>query len=89
MLLNQVLETIESHEGPVLIHDLAAMLNIEPSALTAMVAFWARKGKLVLNGEDGETAVATACSKCHPTSTTSQATCKYIVRLPDTYAIKK
>ncbi|RMD50119.1 MAG: hypothetical protein D6835_04740 [Candidatus Thermofonsia bacterium] len=87
MLLKQVLETIESQEGPILIHDLAAMLNIEPSALAAMVAFWARKGKLVLNDEAGETAVTAACSKCHPTN--SQTTCKYIVRLPDTYAVKK
>lgn len=87
MLLKQVLDTIESHEGPILIHDLAAMLNVEPSALAAMVAFWARKGKLVLNDEAGETAVTATCSKCHPTN--AQTTCKYIVRLPDTYAAKK
>jgi hypothetical protein len=46
MVLRQVLEALESVQGPVNLDDLSRRLGVERSALEGMINFWLRKGRL-------------------------------------------
>jgi hypothetical protein len=46
MVLRQVLEALESIQGPVNLDDLGRRLGVERSALEGMINFWERKGRL-------------------------------------------
>ena len=46
MLLRQVLQEIESAQGPISLNDLSRKLGVEPSALEGMISFLVRKGRL-------------------------------------------
>lgn len=45
-MLYQVLEALETADGPVSLDELSRQLQIEPGALEGMIAFWVRKGRL-------------------------------------------
>lgn len=45
-MLDEILERIGNHKGPVTVSELAGELGIEPGALEGMLAFLERKGKL-------------------------------------------
>ncbi|MGQ9483131.1 FeoC-like transcriptional regulator [Chloroflexus sp.] len=45
-MLYQILEALETADGPVSLDELSRQLQIEPGALEGMIAFWVRKGRL-------------------------------------------
>ncbi len=45
-MLYQILEILEQAEQPLSLAELSQRLQIEPSALEGMIAFWVRKGRL-------------------------------------------
>ncbi|MEF3275611.1 MAG: FeoC-like transcriptional regulator [Chloroflexus sp.] len=45
-MLYQILAILEQAEEPLSLHELSRRLNVEPSALEGMIAFWVRKGRL-------------------------------------------
>lgn len=53
-MLYQVLEALQSADGPISLEELSYQLGIEQSALEGMIAFWVRKGRL-------QDSAATAC----------------------------
>ncbi len=46
MVLRQILQELESAQGPVSLNDLSRKLGVERGALEGMIAFLARKGRL-------------------------------------------
>ncbi|WP_322511350.1 FeoC-like transcriptional regulator [Chloroflexus sp.] len=45
-MLYQILEILEQAEQPLSLAELSQRLQVEPSALEGMIAFWVRKGRL-------------------------------------------
>lgn len=65
-LLLSVLHAIQAAGGPVTLNELSHQLEIEPSALEGIIAFWVRKGRLTTS--DGTTTACgpATCSACAP-----------------------
>jgi hypothetical protein len=61
-MLQQVLQALETAEGPLSLDELSRRLGIERGALEGMIAFWVHKGRLAENAMDG--CGAGSCSHC-------------------------
>jgi hypothetical protein len=57
MMLRQVLQEIESAQGPLTLDELSRKLGVEKSTLAGMIDFWVRKRRL-----KGVEVVAGACN---------------------------
>jgi hypothetical protein len=85
MVLTQVLQELESAQGPVSLDDLSRKLGVERSALEGMIAFWVRKGRLK---EDYAALLAGACADDGCESTCPQApSCRWLKNLPRSFSL--
>ncbi len=65
-MLQQVLQALETADGPVSLDELSRRLGIERSALEGMIDFWVRKGRLKeQRGACGDPGSGCTCSS-HP-----------------------
>ncbi len=64
-MLNEILEQIESSDGPLTVRELARRLDMEESALIGMLEFLQRKGRLQMY-RPGENlgCASTSCVGC-------------------------
>jgi hypothetical protein len=87
-MLRDVLRLIETAGGPITVAELSRRLSVDPGALEGMLEFWARKGRLAVEG-----GTAAACSgSCmagasHCGGCSGAAGCPFMARLPRSYAI--
>jgi hypothetical protein len=85
-MLNQVLRELQSSGGTLRLSELAARVNMEPSALDGMLTFWASKGKFAPVKIDGDSAsCATPCMGSCP----GASQCPFVAKLPKMYEVKK
>ena len=64
-VLNEILEQIESSDGPLTVRELARRLDVEESALTGMLEFLQRKGRLQMyRPGENQGCVSTSCAGC-------------------------
>ena len=85
MLLKQILQELETSQGPANIADLSRKLGVERSALEGMIAFWVRKGRLT---DDYAAAVLGACASddCGASCSGAQS-CPLATRLPRSFSL--
>lgn len=82
-MLQQVLHEIEHARGPLSLGDLARKLDIDRGTLDGMLAFWVRKGRIVVSDVDGQTcATGGGCGSCG-----SAAGCPFAGKAPRTFAL--
>ena len=64
-MLDEILEQIENSNGPLTVRELARRLDVEERALTGMLEFLQRKGRLSLYRPDiNQGCVSTSCVGC-------------------------
>lgn len=61
-MLQQVLHALEHAQQPLSLSDLAAQVGVDPGTLEGMLAFWERKGRIVLH--DGQACMTRGCGGC-------------------------
>ena len=84
-MLNQVLREIQSARGTIRLNELAARLNVEPSALEGMITFWVSKGGLnPVSTEGDNTACALPCAGSCP----GAAQCPFVAKMPKMWEAK-
>jgi hypothetical protein len=87
MVLTQVLQELESAQGPASLDDLSRKLGVERTALEGMIAFWVRKGRLK---QDYVAALAGPCAADGCDSTCPQAPgCRWLTNLPCSFSLPK
>lgn len=64
-MLQQVLHALEQAQQPLSLNDLAAQVGVDTATLEGMLAFWERKGRIVLH--DGQACMSRGCGGCSPT----------------------
>ncbi len=63
--LNEILEQIETSDGPLTTRELARRLDIEESALIGMLEFLQRKGRIQMyRPGENQGCVSTSCVSC-------------------------
>ena len=78
-MLSQVLRQMQAAQGTLRLNELAARLNVEPSALEGMIAFWVGKGRLNPVSIEGDTAnCAAPCVGNCPGATQ----CPFVAKMP-------
>lgn len=85
-MLNQVLHEMQAAQGTVRLTELAARLNVDPSALEGMLAFWASKGRLNPVSLEGD---AAACASPCTGSCPGASQCPFIAKMPKMYEVRK
>jgi hypothetical protein len=85
MVLKQLLQEIESSQGPLSLDDLSRKLGVERSALEGMIAFWVRKGRLK---EDYAAALQGMCpgAECDLTCPEAER-CWLLTNLPRSFSL--
>jgi hypothetical protein len=86
-MLRQVLREIEQAQGTVNLNELAHRLDVEPSALEGMIAFWVRKGRLRDDDQAAVAALQTCASGSCATSCPGPQGCPLVVKLPRTFSL--
>ena len=88
-MLREVLQAVESAEGPITLSELSRQLNLDPRVLDGMLEHWSHRGKLVV-----DSGAATACAggpmepgRCTCGSSASGDGCPFMARLPKSYAV--
>ena len=56
-MLREVLQAVESAEGPITLSELSRQLNLDPRVLDGMLEHWSHRGKLVVDN-----GAATVCA---------------------------
>jgi hypothetical protein len=85
MVLTQVLQELESAQGPVSLDDLSRKLGVERTALEGMIAFWVRKGRLK---EDYAAVLQGLCPGAECDSTCPGAeSCRWVTNLPRSFSL--
>ena len=66
MMLRELLQLVETAEGPISLNDLSRHLGVDSAVLEGMLLHWVRKGRLLVEaGEQGrrEAGEKTACAR--------------------------
>lgn len=86
-MLRDVLQAVESAQGPVTLVELSRRLAIDPGVLDGMLQHWERKGKLTLSAGSA-VACGADCATIECTCGTGVANscCPFIARLPRSYS---
>jgi len=89
-ILQQVLQEIETVDGPISVRELSHRLDVEASALEGMLEFLVRKGRLVddcqaISELSGDCGPGLACAGACP----GAGSCPFVTRRPKTYSLKK
>ncbi len=86
-MLRDVLQAVQSAQGPVTLVELSRRLSLDPGVLDGMLQHWERKGKLMINAGS-----AVACDldcatiECTCGTGTGSSCCPFIARLPRSYS---
>lgn len=87
-MLRELLQLVESAEGPLSLAELGRHLNVDSATLDGMLQHWVRKGRLVVDGRAGATCARTCVSaSCGCGSCSGLNACPFIARLPVTYRV--
>jgi predicted Zn-ribbon and HTH transcriptional regulator len=81
-LLNNVLHTIQSADGPLTVDDIAHAVEADPGAVAGMLDLLARKGRLRVDG--ALTCEASACGGC---GFGGAGRCPFVVKTPTRFEI--
>lgn len=84
-MLREVLQAIETADGPVHLGALSQQLHIERSALEGMIAYWVRKGRLQARAAD--TVCAPSAGHCGG-GCAGAAACPFVARMPKSYIME-
>uniref|UniRef100_A0A7C1FDM6 Transcriptional regulator HTH-type FeoC domain-containing protein n=1 Tax=Caldilinea aerophila TaxID=133453 RepID=A0A7C1FDM6_9CHLR len=91
-MLWKVLQEIEAAQGPLTLDELSHRLDIDRSALEAMIQFWVRKGRLIDNQAPFQAplnATGFACSARHCSAHCSMAqACPHMSQMPRIVSLK-
>lgn len=85
-MLREVLQAIETADGPVHLGALSQQLGIDRSALEGMIDYWVRKGRL--QARQAEDSVCAPASGHCGGGCTGAAACPFIARMPKSYIIE-
>ncbi len=88
-MLRDVLQAVETAEGPITLDELSRRLNIDRGVLDAMLDHWSRKGKLFID-TSSETACAGSEARpigCSCGSGSSSENCPFMARMPRSYTV--
>lgn len=88
-MLRDVLQAVETAEGPITLSELSRRLNIDRGVLDAMLDHWSRKGKLFID-TSSETACAGSEARpngCSCGSGASSESCPFMARMPRSYKV--
>ena len=88
-MLREVLQAVESAQGPITLNELSRQLHLDPRVLDGMLEHWSRRGKLVV-----DSGAAMACAgglmgqgRCSCGSAVAGDGCPFVARLPKSYAV--
>lgn len=88
-MLREVLQAVESAEGPITLNELSLRFKLDPRALDGMLEHWSRRGKLMVDN-----GAAMACAgglmgpgRCSCGSSISKDGCPFVARLPKSYSV--
>jgi hypothetical protein len=88
-MLREVLQAVESAEGPITLNELSHRLNLDPRVLDGMLEHWSRRGKLIVDN-----GAALACAgglmgpgRCTCGSAATKEGCPFVARLPKSYSV--
>jgi hypothetical protein len=84
-MLQAVLAALQSAESPLHVAELSRQLNIERSALDGMIAYWVRKGRLVV-GDSAETVCSPTAGGCG--ASCGVASCPFTAKMPKTVTVQ-
>ena len=85
-MLQKVLDELQASRGTAQLNELAVRLNVEPSALEGMLAFWASKGRIApVVIEGGTASCAAPCAGACP----GAAECPFVAKMPKMYEVRK
>ena len=82
-MYSQVMRELQAAHGTLRLEDLAARVNVEPSALKGMLEFWVRKGRMRTGDGDAMDAAACAGGQACPGATE----CMFVARMPAMYSV--
>ncbi len=89
-MLLRVLQAVQAAGGPITLTELSRDLGIAPGPLEGMLAHWARRGRLVVDGEgaahscSGSGAATGGCGGCAGVDG-----CPFVARLPRSYSASR
>ncbi len=94
-MLKQVLQAIETANGPVHVSELSQRLKIERSALEGMILYWIRKGRLVDDEASGAECPPSSgnCGSPRKDASLQDASCggatgcPFVIKVPKSYSI--
>ncbi|MEX1248099.1 MAG: FeoC-like transcriptional regulator [Anaerolineales bacterium] len=83
-MLSRVLREMQAAQGTLRLDELAAKVNIEPSALKGMIEFWVGKGRLQMGDEVNASPCAATCGSTCP----GASQCPFVAKMPTMYSIR-
>jgi hypothetical protein len=87
-MLREVLQAVESADGPITLNELSRRLNLDPRVLEGMLEHWSRRGKLVVDGSAVKPCAGGAMpSGCSCGAAAAGGGCPFMVRLPKSYTV--
>jgi hypothetical protein len=87
-MLRDVLQMIESADGPLSLAEMSRALGVDPAALEGMLDYWARKGRLRIDERSGAAcSVDCATAACSCGSCRGMTGCPLVARLPRSFVV--
>lgn len=85
-MLHQVLRELRATQGTVSLNDLAARLEMDPSAARGLVEFWAAKGRLRLVDSTESDSCTSTCSigNCP-----GAVQCPFVAKIPVSFEFRR
>jgi len=84
-MYSQVMRELQAAQCTLRLEDLAARVNVEPSALKGMLEFWVRKGRMRTG--DGDAMDAAACAGACGQACPGATECMFVARMPAMYSV--
>jgi len=85
-MLNQVLSEIELSKNGLNLNELSHKLDIDRSALSGMIQFWVRKGRLVDDDMEEAETCSIAGGSCGA-SCSGTDSCAFVMEMPRSYSL--
>jgi hypothetical protein len=86
-MLREVLQAVEEAKGPVTLVELGRRLSVDPGVLEGMLDHWARRGRLVVDGNLAVACPGSCAAACSCGSNSSKSSCPFVTRLPRSYSV--
>ena len=87
-MLHAILHEIQTTSQPVTLRELSRKLNVQPTALEGMIAFWVRKGRLVVDEGLGRASEIRVCGKTCLRSCPGPSRCPLVSAPLTTYTLR-